>query len=105
MAVQNILPSMSDERQHDEPETEDLTPRGGRDAEFGPLLGFEEGQALESHDRRHSGPGGDPECPRCGKTMVRSVELHRAPRSDNSPFRIRLVCASTDCRAWTAYNW
>ena len=37
--------------------------------------------------------------------MVRCVEQHRAPRSDDSPFRVRLTCPATDCGAWTSYNW
>ena len=65
----------------------------------------EEGEALETHDRKHAGPGGEPECPRCGTAMVRSVEKHPGPRSDESPFRVRLVCGSAACRAWTLYNW
>ncbi len=72
---------------------------------LGPLLDLEQGEVLEQHDRRHSGPGGEPECPRCGTKMVRKVEEHRAPRSDASPFRVRLVCARTECRCWTVYDW
>ena len=83
---------MSDEPQTDAPEPADLT-----DDESGPLLHFEEGEALENHDRKHAGPGGEPDCPRCGATMVRRVEQHRGPRSDDSPFRIRLICGSGDC--------
>lgn len=96
---------MVDEQQHKNPGTDDLDASAGSNAEVGPLLGFEEGQALKRRDRKHPGQGGDPKCPRCSATMVRSVELHRAPRSDNSPFRIRLVCPSADCQAWTVYNW
>lgn len=75
------------------------------EGEDGPLLDFEVGETLEAHDRKHSGPGGEPECPLCSLPMVRSVEQHRAPRSDDSPFRIRLVCSSAKCGAWTSYNW
>ena len=75
------------------------------DDELGPLLHYEEGEALEARDREHAGPGGEPECPRCGTTMVRSVERHPAPRSDDSPFRVRLVCSAPTCRSWTAYDW
>lgn len=73
--------------------------------ELGPLLDPEQADELEARDRRHAGPGGEPVCPRCGTTMIRCVERHRAPRSDPSPFRVRLVCGSPDCRAWTIYNW
>ena len=98
---------MVDDQQHQKSGlgTENLDASAGSEAEVGPLLGFEEGQTLERYDRKHPGQGGDPRCPRCSATMVRSVELHRAPRSDNSPFRIRLVCSSTECKAWTVYNW
>lgn len=71
----------------------------------GPLLDHEEGQALEEHDRAHPGPGGEPDCPRCGGTIIRCVEQHRGPRTDDSPFRVRLVCRSPECGAWTVYNW
>ncbi|MDE2877676.1 hypothetical protein [Candidatus Palauibacter soopunensis] len=71
----------------------------------GPLLDFEAGQTLERRDRKHAGPGGEPDCPRCETRMVRCVEQHRAPRSDDSPFRVRLACPATDCGAWTSYNW
>ena len=96
---------MVDDQQHQKPGTENLDASDDSEAEVGPLLGFEEGQTLERYDRKHPGQGGDPKCPRCSATMVRSVELHRAPRSDNSPFRIRLVCSSDDCMVWTVYNW
>lgn len=71
----------------------------------GPLLDLEESAALEARDRDHPGPGGEPDCPRCGTSMVRRVEEHRAPRSDDSPFRVRLLCASEECGAWTVYDW
>lgn len=98
---------MSDEPQTGVPEpiTEPDEAEADSQVESGPLLHFEEGDALETHDRKHAGPGGEPECPRCGTAMVRSVEKHRGPRSDESPFRVRLVCGSAACRAWTLYNW
>lgn len=71
----------------------------------GPLLDAEAGDALETHDREHSGPGGEPSCPLCSTGMVRLVEEHRAPRTDDSPFRVRLICPSPDCGAWTVYDW
>ncbi len=72
---------------------------------LGPLLDHEQGEALERHDRKHSGPGGEPDCPRCGAKMVRKVEEHRAPRSDESPFRVRLLCPKRECGCWTHYDW
>lgn len=75
------------------------------DLNLGPLLDSEQGEALEKHDREHAGPGGEPTCPLCGTTMVRLVEEHRAPRADESPFRVRLVCGSDECRCWTVYDW
>jgi len=72
---------------------------------LGPLLETEQSEALEAHDREHSGPGGEPDCPLCSTGMVRLVETHRGPRSDDSPFRVRLVCGSDGCRAWTVYDW
>ena len=73
--------------------------------ELGLLLDFEAGGTLEQQDRKNTGPGGEPDCPRCETRMVRRVEQHRAPRSDDSPFRVRLVCPSAECGAWTSYNW
>jgi hypothetical protein len=75
------------------------------DDNLGPLLDSEQSGALEGHDRKHSGPGGEPDCPRCGAKMVRMVETHPAPRSDESPFRVRLVCGGAECRCWTVYDW
>ncbi len=71
----------------------------------GPLLGDKESQALESYSRRHPGIGGEPTCPRCETAMVRRVERYPAPRSDSSPFRVRLDCPHPECRAWTLFNW
>lgn len=72
---------------------------------LGPLLEPEQSETLETHDREHSGPGGEPDCPLCSTGMIRLVETYPGPRSDDSPFRVRLVCAAEDCRAWTVYDW
>lgn len=72
---------------------------------LGPLLDVEQATKLEADDRQHPAPGGQPDCPACGAPMVRMVERHPAPRSDPSPFRVRLVCSSDDCRRWTIYDW
>lgn len=72
---------------------------------LGPLLDPEQAEDLEARDRQKPGPGGEPNCPACGARMVRLVERHPAPRSDASPFRVRLVCSAAECRAWTAYDW
>lgn len=72
--------------------------------DLGPLLDPEQARELEAVDREHPIPGGEPECPACGADMIRSVEEHPAPRSDDSPFRVRLVCSSEDCRRWTVYD-
>lgn len=75
------------------------------DDNLGPLLDVEQAGKLEARDRAKPGPGGEPDCPACGGPMVRMVERHPAPRSDDSPFRVRLVCAAEDCRRWTVYDW
>lgn len=75
------------------------------DHNLGPLLDPGQGDTLETRDREHPGPGGEPDCPACGSRMVRMVEQHVAPRSDDSPFRVRLVCSGTECRTWTVYDW
>lgn len=75
------------------------------DDNLGPLLGPEQATRLEEEDRAHPAPGGEPDCPACGASMARMVERHPAPRSDASPFRVRLVCSSSDCRRWTVYDW
>lgn len=72
---------------------------------FGPMLDPEQARTLEKADRQDPIPGGEPECPACGAGMVRSVEKHPAPRSDDSPFRVRLVCGSDECGRWTVYDW
>lgn len=73
--------------------------------DLGPLLDPERADDLEKADRDNPIPGGEPECPACGAAMVRRVERHPAPRSDDSPFRVRLVCTSEECRRWTIYDW
>lgn len=75
------------------------------DDDLGPLLDPREADELESADRENPTPGGEPACPACGARMIRRVERHPAPRSDDSPFRVRLVCSSGDCRRWTVYDW
>lgn len=75
------------------------------DDNLGPLLDPLQAGDLERQDREHPIPGGEPECPACGAEMVRSVEARPAPRSDDSPFRVRLVCGNEDCRRWTVYDW
>lgn len=75
------------------------------DDQGGPLLDPHLSESLEARDREKPIPGGEPECPACGSPMVRSVEAHPAPRADDSPFRIRLVCTGPVCRRWTVYDW
>ncbi|MFQ5678599.1 MAG: hypothetical protein ACE5HP_03990 [Gemmatimonadota bacterium] len=75
------------------------------DDNLGPLLDPEQAEALEARDRQKPAPGGEPDCPVCGASMVRLVEKRPAPRSDDSPFQVRLVCSSADCRTWTVYDW
>lgn len=75
------------------------------DDNLGPLLDAEQAEALEALDRRKPAPGGEPDCPVCGSSMVRLVEKHPAPRADDSPFRVRLVCSSSTCGRWTVYDW
>jgi hypothetical protein len=73
--------------------------------ELGPLLPADESLKLEKADRARPIPGGEPDCPVCAAKMVRLVEGHAAPRSDDSPFRVRLVCSSAECGRWTVYDW
>ncbi len=73
--------------------------------ELGPLLSPEVGAKLEEADRARPIPGGEPACPECGAKMTRLVEHHPAPRTDASPFRVRLVCSGKECRRWTVYDW
>lgn len=75
------------------------------DDNLGPLLDAEQAEALEERDRSKPGPGGEPDCPACGAQMVRLVERHPAPRADDSPFRVRLVCSAEACGRWTVYDW
>ena len=80
---------------------------GGRpeDAPTRQLLDPSRADAVEAADRGKPIPGGEPACPLCGAGMVRHVEKHPAPRGGSSPFRVRLVCRSEDCGAWTVYDW
>ena len=71
----------------------------------GPLLDPLAGDRLEEADRKRPIPGGEPLCPLCGSAMVRHVEKPPAPRGGRSPFRVRLVCSSETCGAWTVYDW
>ena len=75
------------------------------DDNLGPMLDPEQAAELEVLDRSKPGPGGEPDCPACGTKMVRLVERHPAPRSDDSPFRVRLVCSSETCGRWAVYDW
>ena len=77
----------------------DVPPRTGR------LLDPSNADAVEAADREKPIPGGAPHCPLCGSEMLRHVEKHPAPRGDDSPFRVRLVCPSDECGAWTVYDW
>lgn len=77
----------------------DVSPRTGR------LLDPSSAEAAEAADREKPIPGGEPDCPLCGVEMLRHVEKHPAPRGDDSPFRVRLVCSSDECGAWTVYDW
>ena len=60
---------------------------------------------IEAEDRKRPIPGGEPDCPLCGKKMVRRVERYPAPHGGTSPFRVRLVCQHESCGAWTVYDW
>lgn len=75
------------------------------DDNLGPLLDAEQAAEAEARDRSKPGPGGEPDCPACGAKMARLVEKHPAPRSDDSPFRVRLVCPSEGCGRWAVYDW
>ncbi len=78
---------------------------GATDTHSGSLLDPETGDGLELEDRKRPIPGGEPECPRCGKKMIRRVERFPAPQGGTSPFRVRLVCRDAACGAWTVYHW
>jgi hypothetical protein len=69
------------------------------------LLDPEASDRLESEDRKKPIPGGEPDCPRCAAKMTRRVEKYPAPRGGSSPFRVRLVCPTDECGAWTVYDW
>lgn len=69
------------------------------------LVGPNEADRLEAEDRKRPIPGGEPNCPVCGRKMVRHVERHPAPHGGASPFRVRLTCADEACGAWTVYDW
>ena len=71
----------------------------------GKLLGPHQADVLEEADRGQPNPGGEPPCPVCSSSMVRHVEKHPAPSGGDSSFRVRLVCTSADCGAWTVYDW
>ena len=71
----------------------------------GKLLGPDQADALEALDRDKPNPGGEPQCPVCGLSMVRHVEKHLAPGGGTSSFRVRLVCPSVECGSWTVYDW
>lgn len=73
--------------------------------ETGPLLDPWKADAVEAEDRRSPIPSGEPHCPECQELMLRLVEKHPAPRAGSSPFRVRLVCGSKECGAWTVYDW
>lgn len=75
------------------------------DEDLGALLEPDQAEAVEQRDRERPIPGGEPDCPVCGERMIRRVERHPAPRSDDSPFRVRLVCGAENCRRWTVYDW
>ena len=59
--------------------------------DFAPLYDANQATELEKNDRDKPIPGGEPTCPVCNSKLTRLVESHPAPRSDNSPFRVRLV--------------
>ena len=70
-----------------------------------PLLDPVMARQVEEEDRKRPIPGGEPECPLCRTRMVRRVERYPAPHGGSSPFRVRLVCQSESCGAWTVYEW
>lgn len=75
------------------------------DDNLGRLIDPDRARRLEESDRENPIPGGAPGCPLCGSGMTRHVEKHPAPRAGSSPFRVRLVCSSEECRGWTVYDW
>jgi hypothetical protein len=78
---------------------------GGPNYEPGPLYEAAQAAELESADRENPIPGGEPPCPVCGAKTARLVEEHQGPPTTGSPFRVRIVCTSEECRRWTVYNW
>jgi hypothetical protein len=88
-----------------EPPLPDSADVPGRPESSGALLSPEASDRLEAEDRKKPIPGGEPDCPRCETKMTRRVERHPAPRGGSSPFRVRLVCPSAQCGAWTVYDW
>ena len=84
----------------------DQTAGESADEMAGPhLLDPWKAEAVEAEDRQSPIPGGEPDCPECGETMIRHVEKHPAPRDGGSPFRVRLCCPAEECGAWTIYDW
>ncbi len=73
--------------------------------DFGPLFEAGHAEQLQREDRSNPIPSGEPPCPVCSGKIARLVEAHPAPRTDDSPFRVRLVCTNDECRRWTIYNW
>ncbi len=73
--------------------------------ESGPVYELEQATDLERLDRKNPIPGAEPACPVCESRTHRMVEAHPAPRSDDSPFRVRLICRNDECRRWLVYNW
>ena len=70
-----------------------------------PLYDVGQAAELERLDREKPIPGGEPSCPVCGSRTFRLVEAHPAPRNDESPFRVRLICRNDECQRWHIYNW
>lgn len=73
--------------------------------DLGPLFSAKDAEELERVDRENPIPGSEPACPICENRLLRVVEAHPAPRTDDSPFRVRLVCTNDDCGRWTVYDW
>ncbi|MEE9156225.1 MAG: hypothetical protein V3U38_06210 [Gemmatimonadota bacterium] len=73
--------------------------------ESAPLYDRANADELERLDRLSPIPGSEPPCPVCGTRTYRLVEAHPAPRTDESPFRVRLLCRNDQCRRWLVYNW
>ncbi len=69
------------------------------------MYSVENAAELERLDREKPIPGSEPSCPVCDHKVARLVERHPAPRADDSPFRVRLICTNPDCQRWTVYDW